>query len=115
MAAKKDFYFPESQESTIGDGTVPTYSAITPAFKWAHEYENGLPNSKPVKLIEYCSQYASDKSFYETTSSNGEKIYTKNSYHGISCECENNKDSDKCTHPCFINDKFVIETLFEAL
>ncbi|EAR82529.1 lecithin-cholesterol acyltransferase (macronuclear) [Tetrahymena thermophila SB210] len=115
LSVNKDFYFPESQSFTIGDGTVPTYSAITPAFKWAFEFDNQSPNSKPVKLIEYCSKHASNESFYDNTSKNGEKIYTKNSYHGIPCECQNTKSVEKCNHSCFINDKFVIGTIFEAI
>ncbi len=42
----------------MGDGTVPTYSAIIPAFKWAFEFEkNKTIGAKPVKLVNFCSSF----------------------------------------------------------
>jgi len=40
VTATNDFYFPESIESNVGDGTVLTGSAVTPAVKWIYEHKN---------------------------------------------------------------------------
>jgi lecithin-cholesterol acyltransferase len=54
-----DFYFPENVESTVGDGTVITASAITPAIKWIYEHEHKIiPH--PTKLVEFCSTFIND-------------------------------------------------------
>jgi hypothetical protein len=36
---KFDFYFPEMSSNSIGDGTVLSSSAITPAVKWIYEHK----------------------------------------------------------------------------
>jgi hypothetical protein len=53
-----NFHFPDKLNMTMGDGTVPTYSAIIPAFKWAFEFEkNKTIGAKPVKLVNFCSSF----------------------------------------------------------
>ena len=56
--ATNDFYFPDRTDYTLGDGTVPSYSALLPGLKWAHEFQFGeAKGAKPIKLIDYCSSH----------------------------------------------------------
>jgi hypothetical protein len=50
-----DFCFPEMSSDSIGDGTVLSSSAITPAVKWIYEHKELKSNKHATKLIEFCS------------------------------------------------------------
>jgi hypothetical protein len=64
------FYFPEKTFFAPGDGVVLSNSAIVPGLKWAWEFENKLENSKPVKLVDYCSFNQQSYTVYETRNEN---------------------------------------------
>jgi hypothetical protein len=51
------FVEPDSFENELGDGTVLAAASIAPGIKWAWEFDNDVPNSKPVNFIEMCSEY----------------------------------------------------------
>ena len=38
-----------------GDTSVPSSSAVTPAIKFAEDFDNKVADAKPVKLLEICS------------------------------------------------------------
>lgn len=49
----------------FGDGTVPTWSALMSAMKWSWEFDNNVPNAKPVKTVEACSYYNQKDVMYD--------------------------------------------------
>jgi hypothetical protein len=58
-STKNTFCTPKNGGYTIitrpGDTSVPSTSAVTPAVKFAEDFDNNVPNAKPVKLLELCS------------------------------------------------------------
>ncbi|EAS04696.2 lecithin-cholesterol acyltransferase (macronuclear) [Tetrahymena thermophila SB210] len=110
-----NFYFPEDIKTGLGDGTVPTFSAILPGFKWFHEYQKSKENSKPIKLVEICSNIKKNNPFYDSTSISGEQEQNKSEYRGIDCECSKGGDIGNCYHSCFINDQFFLDFIVQSL
>lgn len=97
---KEDFYWDEEIIFGKGDGNVLTSFVLVPASKWIWEYKNKISNSKPIKIIEICSDY---------NSSSGEQIYQ-----GQTCEClQENKDN--CKHSCLISENGVIRSIFNVV
>ncbi len=74
-----------------GDGTVPSTAAVTAGIKWADEFLNKLPNAKPVKLVDVCSELNARGSPWDGTASTGERILTKVEYQGLPCDCDQSK------------------------
>ena len=70
---------------------MPTFSSLMPALKWAHEYENNTENSKPVKIVDYCSFINEKYNPYDVTE--GDKPYkiNKNEFFGVQCDCISSK------------------------
>ena len=56
IESTNDFYFPNITKFSLGDGTVMTTSAITPAIKWIWEHQNNQIHH-PTKLVEFCGIY----------------------------------------------------------
>ena len=80
-----------------GDGTVPSTSAMTAALKWAYEFQTGLAGSKPVKVVDLCSQYNVKYSPWDSKSATGENLMTNLEYQGLPCDCSQGKDRH-CDH-----------------
>ena len=106
---------------TSGDMTVPTYSALLPALKWAIEFQDKPdPNIdyQPVKFIEYCGIGFSFSSVYDKTSHNGPYEILKNDYKGLNCDC-NFKDKksnyEDCQHSHMHADSNMLKVLFEVI
>jgi len=79
-----------------GDGTVNSASAITPAIKWADDFDNSVANAKPVKIVQMCSSKNNRMDPYDEETSDGKKM-NKNEYQGIECNCSQDKVKE-CTH-----------------
>ena len=80
-----------------GDGSLPTTSVVTPAYKWALDFKAEQPNAKPVKLVDICSTANEATSPYDSTDSEGVKHVTKNGYIGLPCSCKKGK-AKGCNH-----------------
>lgn len=80
-----------------GDTSVPSTSAVTPAIKFAMDFESQVPGAKPVKIVEVCSSSMQKDSPYDSFNSKGEGQYTKNSYIGLPCDCTESK-TKHCDH-----------------
>jgi len=87
VTERQNFYFPESEVNSTGDGTVLTTSAIVPGIKWRYEHLNNVPNSKPVKFIEYCSIYNQATNIYDTVGDNNRNTFVSSDYSGLNCDC----------------------------
>lgn len=80
-----------------GDTSVPSTSAVTPALKFAEDFDNKVANAKPVKILEICSGVHTLESPYDSHNEAGEGLYTKNEYIGVPCDCKEGKDKH-CDH-----------------
>ena len=80
-----------------GDTSVPSTSAVTPSLKFAEDFDNGVANAKPVKILEICSGVHAIDTPYDTHNAKGEGEYTKNEYIGVPCDCKAGKDKH-CDH-----------------
>ena len=70
-----------------GDTVVPMASSSTPAIKWADDFDHGVPNSKPVKLVQICSGLNQRETPYDGKDKDGVNIFTKNEIQGLECNC----------------------------
>lgn len=61
---KKEYFEPE-EINGYGDGMVPSNSLFYGPLKWAFEFDKGLKGSKPVKIIDFCSDYNERYSIYD--------------------------------------------------
>ena len=92
-SSNKKIYPPDSILFTRGDGSLTTKSTILPGIKWADDFNNGLPGSKPIIFAEGCSEYHQKSSLFdnpeilEKHETNGGKILKDNSYMGVKCAC----------------------------
>lgn len=89
-----DYAIPSKAEFTNGDSTVSSTSSLMPGFKWAYEYIHGLPNSKPIKAIEYCSIYNNKESIYDGFNDIMRRM-EKVEYIGLPCECLSGSDENR--------------------
>lgn len=80
-----------------GDSTVPSTSAVTPAIKWALEFQSKAANSKPVKIVDVCSQFNVKSSPYDSITTDGKKSIDKVEYQGMPCDCSQGKVRH-CSH-----------------
>jgi hypothetical protein len=102
-----------------GDGTVPLYSTIIPALKWALEHDspvNATVNYQPVKFIEYCGLGHKHSSIYDKNSLDKPFEIIKNDYVGLPCECNSSSTSSygkTCNHACIHGDSNVINLILE--
>ena len=85
-----------------GDTTVPSTSAITPAIKWAYEYLNKAANSKPVKIVDICSEFNVKTEPYDSMTKDGRKAMSKVEYQGLPCDCSEGKDRH-CDHASLLH------------
>ena len=110
VTSKENFAVPEIKYGQ-GDGTVPSYSQIIPPLKWAKEFKNEEKNSKPVKIIDYCSSYKEKYNIYDQMEDNKEYKMTQNEFFGIKCECFEDNTPDKCNHASIMQDSHVVEII----
>ena len=103
-----EFYNPNTV-THYGDGTVPSYSPLIPALKWAKEFEKGQRNANPVKIVELCSTYNRKKDLYDHKDKSGEKSFTNNEYVGLKCQCEFDQDLKQCEHQFMNTDNGFLE------
>lgn len=81
---KEDQYLEPEPGYGRGDNTVPTFSSLIPALKWAIEFEEKkIKGAKPVKIADYCSRYNEKYSPYDETSGSDQFKITKNEFFGI--------------------------------
>jgi hypothetical protein len=57
--------YPKKTVMGVGDGTILATSTITAGAKWIWEYTRNFPNSKGIKVLEYCSLKNLDVPIYE--------------------------------------------------
>ena len=88
---KNDSYGMAKVEYGQGDDTVPTFSSIMPALKWAYEFDNEVTNSKPVKIVDYCSFVNEKYNPFDITDGDKQYKITKNGFFGIQCDCISSK------------------------
>lgn len=105
---KDEFYMPE-MEYSHGDGTVESASLFIPSLKWAQEFEDGVENSHPVKIVELCSRYNRKDSIYDNIDSTGVFKILKNEYVGLSCDCDLKPLADDCGHQFMVVDSEMIK------
>lgn len=85
---RNEYYFPKYTQSTFGDGTVTSSSALTGPLKWSYEFEkHGKTDSsyKPIKLVEMCSAESVKTNPYDGKNEDGSLSYDKNGYMGLDC------------------------------
>lgn len=126
LTLQKRFYMPDGYDYQLGDETVETASAITPAIKWAWEFENELFGSKPVNFIELCSSYNPRKSVFEENGDDNEddnddeveKQVKKNAYFGSRCNCIGNdlypNSGEDCNHMAMVSDPKLVEFILNS-
>lgn len=98
-----------------GDETVPTYSALLPAFKWAWEFQHKKQDAKPVKIVDYCSSFNEKYNPFDETESGSEFKINKNEFLGIQCDCMTSNKFQPCYHAAIINDSYVIKFTLNSL
>lgn len=84
-------------ENTMGDGTVPSPSAVTFGAKMALDFKMKKPNAKPVTFVDVCSEFNASGTPYQKVKENGEKVFEDNGYVGLPCDCKEGKIKH-CTH-----------------
>ena len=98
-----------------GDGTVNTNSMLIPALKWALEYDQGLPGTAPVKIIDLCSTYNLKKDVYDVKEPGKPYEIVNNEFIGIECDCIKHKTPNSCNHSLMTQDSKVMELLYTSL
>ena len=111
FCTKKD----ETWTNWYGDLTVPATSVVTPALKWAQEFDNNTVGAKPIKLVQICSAQANRFNPYDGKNSSGAYIVNKNEYQGIPCDCTQTKTSRRCTHVYMLYNEYLVEYLSTIL
>lgn len=84
----------------MGDGSVDSSSLFYAPLKWAFEFDNEFPNSKPIKFVDFCSVYNEKYNIYDNHK--GVREIEKNEFFGISCDCVDSGKFEICNH-AFIN------------
>ena len=104
-----------------GDSSVLTTATVAPAVKWAYEFENKAPNSKPVTFNELCGTYNPRLSPYKNADFKaGETLSVKkNEFGGIPCKCRNKglngeNEGMKCDHQNMNGDPGTVEFVLNA-
>ena len=108
----QEFYYPWYTFG-FGDGSVSTGSAISPFIKWAWEFENKKPDSKPVVMAELCGIKDTSESLFDK----GTDHVGKNKYVGVSCNCrEKDKvvDGAKCNHSNMVGDSGLVSFVLKS-
>ena len=62
---KNKYYPPDKIIYSYGDETVSTTSTLMAPLKWAYEFDQNIPNAKPIKIIDVCSSFNQRNSVYD--------------------------------------------------
>ena len=109
---RNEFYYPE-ETNGLGDGSVPTFSQLVPILKWAWEFDQkNVSEAKPVKIIDFCSEYKQRVTPYDSVDENGVGQITKNEFFGSNCDCMKQISSEGSAHAEMINDQHYLN-MFE--
>lgn len=101
---------------TPGDEVVPSTSPVTAGIKMAYDFDTGVPGSKPVKFVDYCSTYNMKNSPFDDVGANGEKIISENGYIGLPCDCkEGDIEGNGCTHNGMFKNAHLIDFVANTL
>ena len=92
----------------MGDGTVLATSSITPALKWASEYEKKVPGAKPITLAEICTSFRPRNYLHEK---GNKKV---NEYISVGCNCTPGYEA-ACDHLGVISDRRVVSFIVNSL
>jgi len=115
VIATGEFYKPDSTKTSLGDGIVLTASALVPGIKWAQDFVDKVPGSKPILLAEMCSDFEQRVSVFDDLI---KRKVTKNSYFGIRCDCkgtpEDPKDGKDCDHSGMVVQSGLIEFIVNS-
>eukprot|EP01017_Pseudomicrothorax_dubius_P027256 TRINITY_DN3115_c0_g1_i2.p1 TRINITY_DN3115_c0_g1~~TRINITY_DN3115_c0_g1_i2.p1 ORF type:complete len:371 (+),score=92.92 TRINITY_DN3115_c0_g1_i2:65-1177(+) len=110
-------YHPDGVTNTGGDDVVPTAGPLLAATKWAYEFETGVENAKPVKVLEFCSSYNQRGSFYDAEAS--PKSVNANEYIGVGCACQpeagGSTSGEFCRHSTMIRDAGIMDYIGSIL
>mmetsp|Transcript_60009 Transcript_60009/g.69499 ORF Transcript_60009/g.69499 Transcript_60009/m.69499 type:complete len:692 (+) Transcript_60009:34-2109(+) len=111
------FKFPDKQTKKYGDDRVEVSYSLPIALKWAWEHKNQTAHAKPVKIVEYCSNYNMGAPIWDANDKSGSKM-TKTEYMGLPCDCwEENKngiDGKNCDHTSILNDVYFYNLVKEV-
>lgn len=72
-------------------------------LKWAYEFMKKKKDAKPLKIVDYCSQYNNKGSIWDEV--DGKKDIDKLEFVGIRCECFNDRNAANCDHAIAMADK----------
>lgn len=116
------FPTPKKVGAVFGDKTVPAYSTLIPALRWAFYFDNPalLPkvSHKPVKFIEFCSRSRRNTPIYDDMDYKQPWEVKRNSYAGLECACNDRQrgdDYESCEHAGMHGDPSLIEYLLKVL
>lgn len=109
-----NFAFPSRTVSRYGDGTVGTSYSLPIALKWSWEHMNNATatGAKPVKIVEYCSEYNQSGIIYDGVDAKGANVFNTSSYVGLTCQCGTDKrptQGENCYHSGMVSDPFVLQ------
>lgn len=88
---------------------VPSNSLYYAALKWAFEYKNNVKNAKPLKIMDYCSDYNLKEDIYDEQS--GKREIGKLEFIGVMCECFYENSSKNCDHAFMMTDSNVLKVV----
>lgn len=109
MEENVGFLKPDTVVESLGDRSVLTSSSLVAGFKWAHEFENKVANTKPIVFAEICSTYNQKNSVFQTSTS-----VNRNEYQGVKCSCGLGSEKN-CDHVGIVSDQGVIDYISASL
>ena len=110
VTSKENFAIPEIIYGH-GDGTVASFSQLIPPLKWANEFKNEKKNSKPVKIVDYCSKYNEKYNIYDDNETDQEFKITKNEFFGMKCDCFEDNTAENCNHSSILQDSYLLDVI----
>lgn len=86
---------------------VPANSLYYAALKWAFEFKNGVKNAKPLKIMDFCSDYNLKEDIYDKRE--GTREIETLEFIGVMCECFYESSSKNCDHVFMMTDKNILK------
>lgn len=112
----RNIYYHPFYKTGYGDGTVPAYSALVPALKWAWEFDNkAVAGARPVKIVDMCSTYKQRDTPYDSEAADKLKSVTKNEFFGATCECMGKTNPQDCMHSNMVSDAGYLDFMYKTL
>ena len=111
------FAFPNETIKKHGDTTVEVSYALPIALKWAWEHTHGVNQSKPIKIVEFCSSYNQKDSLWDTYDENGTNYMNTTEYVGATCDCWESLpgSGSDCTHTNIVGDPWFIDIIGDLI